>query len=111
MAKRNIKEAPINYPEGFPERMDPSTERKLGSPESLYAKNPAFKRGVVDVERMASKRFEDIVRKARQSTGRETLGGTSEIRALFMQMYSTVREIMRLESPHKKYLKDFTRLS
>jgi len=106
MAKRNIKEAPINYPEGFPERMDPNTERKLGSPESLYAKNPAFKRGVSDVERMASKRFEDIVRKARQSTGRETLGGTSEIRALFMQMYSTVREIMRLESPHKKYLKD-----
>lgn len=106
MAKRNIKEAPISYPEGFPERMDPNTERKLGSPESLYAKNPAFKRGVADVERMASKRFADIVRKARQSTGRETLGDTSEIRALFMQMYSTVREIMRLESPHKLFLKN-----
>ena len=106
MAKRNIKEAPISYPEGFPERMDPNTERKLGSPESLYAKNPAFKRGVADVERMASKRFADIVRKARQSTGRETLGSTSEIRTLFMQMYSTVREIMRLESPHKLFLKN-----
>jgi hypothetical protein len=106
MAKRNIKEAPISYPEGSPERMDPRTERKLGSPESLYAKNPAFKKGVADVERMASKRFQDIVTKARQSTGKETLGGTSEIRALFMQMFSTVQQIMRLEGPHKQYLKD-----
>jgi hypothetical protein len=28
-----------------PERMDPRLERKLGSPESLYAKNPAMRKG------------------------------------------------------------------
>ena len=28
-----------------PERMDPNLERKLGSPENLYAKNPALKGG------------------------------------------------------------------
>lgn len=106
MAKRNLREAPISYPEGFPERMDPRTERKLGSPESLFAKNPALKRGVADVERMSSKRFENIVRKARQAHGKESLGDTQEIRALFMSMFSLVRDIMRLESPHKKYLKD-----
>jgi len=106
MAKRNLREAPISYPEGFPERMDPRTERKLGSPESLFAKNPALKRGVADVERMSSKRFENIVRKARQAHGKESLGGTQEIRALFMSMFSLVKDIMRLESPHKKYLKD-----
>lgn len=106
MAKRNLREAPISYPEDFPERMDPRTERKLGSPESLYAKNPALKRGASDVERMASRRFENIVRKARQSHGKESLGSTQEIRELFMTMFSTVQRIMRLESPHKKYLKD-----
>ena len=106
MAKRNLREAPISYPEGFPERMDPRTETKLGSPESLYAKNPALKRGVADVERMASKRFENIVSKARRVHGKETLGSTSEIKALFMSMLSVVQQIMRLESPHKQYLKD-----
>lgn len=106
MAKRNLREAPISYPEGFPERMDPRTERKLGSPESLFAKNPALKRGAADVERMSSKRFENIVRKARQAHGKESLGDTQEIRALFMSMFSLVKDIMRLESPHKKYLKD-----
>lgn len=106
MSKRNLREAPISYPEGFPERMDPRTETKLGSPESLYAKNPALKRGAADVERMASRRFENIIRKARQAHGKESLGSTQEIRALFMTMFSTVQQIMRLESPHKQYLKD-----
>jgi hypothetical protein len=106
MSKRNLREAPISYPEGFPERMDPRTETKLGSPESLYAKNTALKRGVADVERMASRRFENIIRKARQAHGKESLGSTQEIRALFMTMFSTVQQIMRLESPHTQYLKD-----
>jgi hypothetical protein len=106
MSKRNLREAPISYPEGFPERMDPRTETKLGSPESLYAKNPALKRGAADVERMASRRFENIIRKARQAHGKESLGSTQEIRALFMTMFSTVQQIMRLESPHTQYLKD-----
>jgi hypothetical protein len=106
MSKRNLREAPISYPEGFPERMDPRTETKLGSPESLYAKNTALKRGAADVERMASRRFENIIRKARQAHGKESLGSTQEIRALFMTMFSTVQQIMRLESPHTQYLKD-----
>ena len=33
------------------ERMDPNLERKLGDPESLYAKNPAMKKGTQDVQR------------------------------------------------------------
>jgi hypothetical protein len=53
MAK--IKEQ-INYGDR-PERMDPRLERKLGSPESLYAKNPALRKGVADVERLVSSRF------------------------------------------------------
>jgi len=105
MAKRNLREAPISYPEGSPERMDPRTERQFGSEESLYAKNPAFKRGVSDVERLASKRFQNIVSKARQAHGKETMGSQSEIRSLFMQIARKVTEIQALEAPHKRFLK------
>ena len=41
-----------------PERMDPNLERKLGSPENLYAKNPAMKKGSADVQRLVSQRFQ-----------------------------------------------------
>jgi hypothetical protein len=40
-----------------PERMDPNLERKLGDPESLYAKNPAMKKGTQDVQRLISQRL------------------------------------------------------
>ena len=106
MAKRNLREAPISYPEGSPERMDPRTERKFGSEESLYAKNPAFKKGVDDVERLASKRFQNVVSKARQAHQKETLGSHQDIRSLFIATASIVTEIQRLEAPHRKFLKD-----
>jgi hypothetical protein len=43
-----------------PERMDPNLERKLASPDSLYATNPAMKKGAADVERLVSKRFQKV---------------------------------------------------
>jgi hypothetical protein len=33
-----------------PERMDPNLERKLASPEGLYATNPAMTKGPQDVK-------------------------------------------------------------
>jgi hypothetical protein len=67
MAK--IKEQ-INYGDR-PERMDPRLELKLGSPESLYAKNPAMKKGVADVQRLVSSRFGKVADKLKQVTGIE----------------------------------------
>jgi hypothetical protein len=40
---RKLKEQ-IDYG-NTPERMDPNLERKLASPENLYGKNPAMKKG------------------------------------------------------------------
>ena len=57
MAKK-LKEQ-IDYG-NTPERMDPSLERKLASPENLYASNPAMKKGVADVQRLVSNRFQIV---------------------------------------------------
>ena len=51
----------------YPERMDPNLERKLKSAESLYAQNPAFRKGAKDVSRIASSRFKKVVDKLRQA--------------------------------------------
>ncbi len=40
-----------------PERMDPRLVDKLASPDSLYAQNPAMKKGPQDVQRLISQRF------------------------------------------------------
>ena len=59
MAK--IKEQ-IDYG-GRREKMDPSLERKLASPDSLYAQNPAMKKGAADVQRLVSQRFGKVADK------------------------------------------------
>ena len=40
-----------------PERMDPNLERKLASPEGLYAQNPAMKKKEGDVQRLVSNKL------------------------------------------------------
>ena len=59
-AIRQIKEAPIDYGD-YPERMDPSAERKIGDPEGFLSKSSAMKKGKADVERLAGTRFKEIV--------------------------------------------------
>ena len=68
MAKnRKIREQ-IDYGD-YPERMDPSLERKLRDPESPYAKNPAMGKGSEDVQRLVTNRFKQVVDKVREVTG------------------------------------------
>jgi hypothetical protein len=58
---------------GKPERMDPNLERKLGSPENLYAANPAMKKGSEDVQRLVSQRFLKVADKLKRIKGYERL--------------------------------------
>ena len=67
MAKK-IKEQ-IDYGD-TPERMDPSLERKISSPESPFAANPAFRKGEKDVQRLMTNRFKQVADKLRDVTGR-----------------------------------------
>ena len=101
MAKK-LKEQ-IDYG-NTPERMDPNLERKLASPENLYAQNPSMKRGVADVQRLVSKRFQKVADKLRQVTGIQDLSSKQVQGMVYNEMMRKLPNIMRIESAHKDEL-------
>lgn len=101
MAKK-LKEQ-IDYG-NTPERMDPNLERKLGDPESLYAQNPAMKKGAEDVQRLVSQRFQKVADKLRQVTGIENLNSKQVQGMIYQEMMSKLPRIMSIEARHKDEL-------
>jgi len=101
MAKK-LKEQ-INYGDR-PERMDPNLERKLGDPESLYAKNPSMKKGVSDVQRLVSSRFGQVADKLKQVTGNQNIGSRQVQQMIYQEMMSRLPNIMRIEGRHRDEL-------
>lgn len=101
---RKIREQ-IDYG-GRRERMDPNLERKLGDPESLYAKNPAFRRGSQDVEKLVSTRFGKVADKLKQVTNIEDLSPSHVKQMLMGEMMRKASLIMNLESRYKPQLKE-----
>jgi hypothetical protein len=87
-----------------PERMDPSLERKLGSPENLYAQNPAMRKGTADVQRLVSQRFQKVADKLRQVTGIQDLSSKQVQGMVYNEMMMKLPNIMRIESQHKDEL-------
>jgi hypothetical protein len=100
--RRKLKEQ-INYG-NTPERMDPNLERKLASPDSLYATNPAMKKGVADVQRLVSNRFQKVTDKLRQVTGIQDLSSKQVQKMLYEDMMRKLPDIMRIEAAHKDEL-------
>lgn len=105
MKKYKLYEAPIDYGD-YPERMDPNLERKVGSPESLYAKNPAFRKGVGDVERLIGKRFKEVIDRVRDAYNQPNLSSEQVKRQIMMQMNMLTMQVMRIESEHNEELVD-----
>jgi hypothetical protein len=103
MKKYKIHEAPVDYGD-YPERMDPNLERKLGSPESLYAKNPAFRKGAGDVERLAGTRFKEVVDRVRDAFDQPNLSSNQVKQQIMMQMMTTTQRIMSIENQHNEEL-------
>jgi uncharacterized tellurite resistance protein B-like protein len=101
MAKK-LKEQ-IDYG-NTPERMDPNLERKLGNPESLYAQNPAMKKGAEDVQRLVSQRFQKVADKLRQVTGIGNLNSKQVQGMIYQEMMSKLPRIMSIEARHKDEL-------
>jgi hypothetical protein len=99
---RKLKEQ-INYG-NTPERMDPNLERKLASPDSLYATNPAMKKGAADVQRLVSDRFQKVTDKLRQVTGIQDLSSKQVQKMLYKDMMRKLPDIMRIEAAHKDEL-------
>jgi hypothetical protein len=87
-----------------PERMDPNLERKLSSPEGLYSKNPAMKKGSADVQRLVSQRFQKVADKLRQVTGIEDLSSKQIQGMVYQEMMRKLPNIMRIESAHRDEL-------
>jgi hypothetical protein len=87
-----------------PERMDPNLERKLSSPDSLYATNPAMKKGAADVERLVSKRFQKVADKLRQVTGIEDLSSKQVQGMVYQEMMRKLPNIMRIEAANRDEL-------
>ena len=99
---RKIKEQ-IDYG-NTPERMDPNLERKLASPENLYGKNPAMKKGVQDVQRLVSKRFQKVADKLREVTGIQDLSSRQVQGMVYQEMMRKLPNIMRIESENRDEL-------
>jgi hypothetical protein len=87
-----------------PERMDPNLERKLASPEGLYATNPAMTKGPQDVQRWVSKRFQKVADKLREVTGIQDLSSRQVQGMVYQEMMRKLPNIMRIESAHKDEL-------
>jgi len=105
IVKRIVNEAPVDYGD-YPERMDPNLERKLGSPESLYAKNPSFRKGAGDVERLVGKRFKEVVDRVRDAFDQPDLSSEQVKRQIMSQMQMLTMRIMSIERQHNEELVD-----
>jgi len=87
-----------------PERMDPNLERKLASPEGLYATNPAMTKGPQDVQRLVSKRFQKVADKLREVTGIQDLSSRQVQGMVYQEMMRKLPNIMRIEAAHRDEL-------
>jgi hypothetical protein len=103
MAKNKKIQEQIDYGD-YPERMDPGLERKLRDPEHPFAKNPAFQEGSEEIQRLATRRFKQVVDKIRQVTGREAINSPMVARMLFAEIYQKIPQIISIESRHKDAL-------
>lgn len=87
-----------------PERMDPSLERKLASPDSLYAQNPAMRKGAADVQRLVSQRFQKVADKLKEVVGNRNIGSQQVQGMIYNEMMGKLRNIMSIEASHKDEL-------
>jgi len=92
-----------------PERMDPNLERKLASPENLYAQNPAMKKGTADVQRLVSNRFQKVAEKLSQVTGIDNLSSQQTQGMIFQEMMRKLPSIMRIEGQHREELEQLAK--
>jgi len=89
---------------GRRERMDPNLERKLGSPENLYAQNPAMKKGPADVQRLVSQRFGKVADKLKEVVGNQNISSQQVQGMIYSEMMRRLPNIMRIEAAHKDEL-------
>jgi len=101
LIKRKLKEQ-LNY--SGSERMDPRLEKKLADPNSMFARNPAFKRGAADVQKLYSDSFNDLVEKVRNMTGKDDLTPNELASVISSTMMRNVQAIQQIEQSNSSEL-------
>ena len=101
LIKRKLKEQ-LNY--SGSERMDPRLEKKLADPNSMFARNPAFKRGAADVQKLYSDSFNELVEKVRNMTGKDDLTPNELASIISSTMMRNVQAIQQIEQSNSSEL-------
>ena len=92
--------------------MSPDIKSKMEKGETPLSKNPAFpdvKSETIPVsfeEKIASKRFRDVVEKVKRYTGQEQVSSQNALMGLQMAMMGAVRDVFRIQSENKEYLEN-----
>jgi hypothetical protein len=81
-------------------------ERKLASPEGLYAQNPAMKKKEGDVQRLVSNRFQKVAEKLSDVTGIQNLSSQQTQGMIYQEMMRKLPNIMRIEAAHRDELEE-----
>jgi len=106
LIRKIIKEAPVDYGD-YPERMDQRTQQRIEDPEGIYAKNRGFRQGVSDVEKVAGKRFKEVVDYVKRYYGTErNITDPLVKNAIQREQMAAVYRAMSLESEKREKLRD-----
>jgi hypothetical protein len=103
--KRKIYREQIDYGD-YPERMDPSIQRKLEMSGTPFSTHPAMPKGEKNFDQIvASKRFKDVVDKFQRYAGtRAPLRGPNAFRNLMMGAMGMMQQITQIEQQNKEEL-------
>jgi hypothetical protein len=76
----------------------------LASPDSLYAQNPAMKKGAADVQRLVSQRFGKVADKLKEVTGNRNISSQQVQGMIYNEMMSRLQNVMRIEASNREEL-------
>ena len=104
--RKVMLEAPMDFGD-YQERPHPRSQQKIEDPEGIYAKNKSFKRGISDVENLASERFKEVVDKVKEYYNIQgDFRGTTLTSAIMTDFQSALRRVLSIESGNKEKLRD-----
>ena len=109
MSKR-INEAPIDYGTGR-ERMASDIQKKIEDKDTPLSDNPALDIDIDIVissfeEKIASKRFQDVVNKVKEYTGLTDISGQSSLMQLQRMLAQAVNKVKSIENENVEYLQN-----
>jgi hypothetical protein len=91
----------------YQERPHRRTQQKIEDPEGIYAKNRAFKGGVSDVEKIASKRFKEVVDYVKRYFGTNQNLTDPQVKSSIQgQQGMAISQAMRIEPGVREELRD-----